>query len=643
MNRFRGLFEFRTMRARLLSWLLLLNMIPVLLLVVIGLGYAERQLQHDVAEETRRLSLNLVRAMDQDIEQKLEAARILARSTYLQEAFQDFIQVFRTSEKYSMEYQLMEDKYWPYLSYYAEKRGLSDLLLISNDGNVVFSAAQSTLYSSNITNADNLTALHSIFRKAVTQSDSVIVLNPDASEQAAYIAAPVFDQTLIGIVVFVPDNEKFLQEFNRNLGGGQTMSLYLPASDGQFYLWPEQIMTEQGSTLNRVLSAAYLGNPMYGELELNDTKWLFSARTLPAVDGVLIVQRDKYTSLAAIYELRVSASVGAGILIIILIFAARRVSNNVTYPLKELTENLQKIGEGQRQLRADESRRDELGALAREFNRMTRSLRQTQAQLVESEKMASIGHLASGVAHEINNPLSVVNANLNMLDEYLAVYNSLVEVMLQYFQENSDSDPSARQQLLDEMYRIVSNNDMGFIYRDTESILKDSRQGLERVRKIIGNLQVFAELGSDELQPVDLQQCLEHTVAQVEIPDKSNVRVHYDIRLTEPVRMRPEEMRKVFLAVLDNAFRACLPAGEILLRAYTQKGQVMMEFCDTGPGMPESELKKIFNPFYTTRAVGDGMGLGLSVAHAIVGAHGGSIRIDSKEGKGTIVRIRIPA
>lgn len=633
---------FRTMRARMLSWLLLLNMVPVLLLVVIGLGYAEHELQEDIAQETQRLSLRLVRSVDQNIEQKLEAARTLARSPYIQEALAGFITAFAQAEKYSMEYQAMEDAYWPYLAYFAEKQGLSDLLLISPAGDIVFSAAQSNWYGTNIYGRDiNAHALAQIFQQAIVQADSVIMLNKHADDQAAYVAAPVFSPRLNGVVVFIPDNAIFLREFQRDLGGGQLVSMYLPDKDGRFLLWPEQELTEQGSQLNRILASAYLGNPVHGELELNETDWLFSVRSLPAADGVLMVQQDTYTALTAIRELRISASLGAAILIIILILAARSVSNSVTFPLKELAEKLQRIGQGHRQLTADESRRDEIGALAREFNRMTRSLRKTQAQLVQSEKMASIGHLAAGVAHEINNPLSVVQANLNILDEYVEVYNELVSLLLQYLQHPSPT-AEVNEHLLGQMRDIVSQNDMGFIYTDTNAILRDSRTGLDRVRKIIGNLQVFAELGNDTLQQVDLQQCIEHAMAQLNIPGKENITVRYDIRLSGTVRMKPEEMRKVFMAVLDNAFRACLPQGEVIIRASEQDGMVFMEFSDSGAGMDEAQLKRVFDPFYTTRAVGEGMGLGLSVAHAIVGAHGGNIRMESEPGKGTTVRIRIP-
>ena len=633
---------FRTMRARMLSWLLLLNMLPVLLLVVIGLGYAEHELQEDIAQETQRLSLRLVRSVDQNIEQKLEAARTLARSPYIQEALAGFTAAFDQAEKYSMEYQAMEDAYWPYLAYFAEKQGLSDLLLISPAGDIVFSAAQSNWYGTNIYARDiNTHALAQIFQQAIVQADSVIMLNKNAVDQAAYVAAPVFSPALNGVVVFIPDNAIFLREFQRDLGGGQLVSMYLPDKDGRFLLWPEQELTEQGSQLNRILASAYLGNPVHGELELNETDWLFSVRSLPATDGVLMVQQDTYTALTAIRELRITASLGAAILIIILILAARSVSNSVTFPLKELAEKLQRIGQGHRQLTADESRRDEIGALAREFNRMTRSLRKTQAQLVQSEKMASIGHLAAGVAHEINNPLSVVQANLNILDEYVEVYNELVNLLLQYLQHPSPS-AEVNEHLLEQMRAIVSQNDMGFMYSDTGAILRDSRTGLDRVRKIIGNLQVFSELGNDTLQKVDLQQCIELAVAQLNVPGKENISVRYDIRLSGLVRIKPEEMRKVFMAVLDNAFRACLPQGEVVIRASEQDGMVFMEFSDSGAGMDEAQLKRVFDPFYTTRAVGEGMGLGLSVAHAIVGAHGGNIRMESEPGKGTTVRIRIP-
>lgn len=637
-------FEFRTMRGRLLTWMTLLVMFPVILLVVIGLGYSEEQLRQRVVSELSYSAEALMKSLDSRIDVQVEDNRVFSRSPYLQQAIRDFSAVFEPGFIYSMEYQELEDRYWAYLSYYAEKHAMTDLLLVNRQGDVVFSAAQSSTYGKNLLHVDFAGhSLRDAFEQAIWQMDSVIDIGRDDSAQFASLAAPVVDDELLGVVIQLPSSgilNRLLEVDGADSSLAQ--SLYIALADGTFRRLGDSQSTEQGSPLNKMLMKAYLGNNVDTELTEAGTTWLISAKPLPALNGVVVVSQDKSKALAAVRDLRISATIGAAILLVIVVLVGIRVSSSLTRPLKALTTNLEKIGRGQRQLRMDEDRKDELGTLAREFNHMAESLRNTQAQLVQSEKMASIGQLAAGVAHEINNPMSIVTANIDTMKQYTDIYVVLIDLYDRYIKAMTEGQTDEGSKIAEQIVSYQKQEDIQFVYDDMKSLVDESMSGLGRVKHIVGSLKVFSELDNAQEESVNLTDTLQHVVADIDATLRRDIQFEFDIRIKEPVRFKTEQMRRVFDAVLDNACRACADDGKIRIRAWADKNSHIVEIKDNGSGIEESVMSHIFNPFFTTRPVGEGLGLGLAVAHSIVEAHGGKMRVVSKAGLGTQVRLYIP-
>ncbi|WP_430462978.1 sensor histidine kinase [Thalassolituus sp. LLYu03] len=635
---------FSTMRARLLTWMMVLMLLPVLLLVVLGLGYAERQLESSVTQDLRYALRILNITLDTRVDVQLEDNRILSRSPYLQQALTEFSAIFRPGSSYNNDYQALEDKYWTYLAYYAEKQNMTDLLLVNPAGYVVFSASQSALYGKNLRHVDFAnTALRKAFELSLWQMDSVLEVSTEDSGYYAALASPVVGDRLLGVVIQIPSPEVI----NGMLEHGDTDSdlyqaLYLAAPDGVFRQLRTRDLTVAGSPLNRALSAAYLGQDVDTELDIWGEPWLVSLKPLPALNGVVMVRQRKASALAAVHDIRVSAWLGSAVFMVLLVLVVRSVSNNLTRPLKHLASQFEKVGAGQRQVRVDENRRDELGMLAREFNKMAESLRNTQAQLVQSEKMASIGHLAAGVAHEINNPMSIVTANIDTMRQYTEVYVMLVDLYDKYIGAVTSGEAENAEKLAADIIRYQREEDIGFVYDDMKGLLEDSLQGLARVKHIVGSLRVFSELDKAEEQQVDLNECLHHVVAGLDSKLKSRVNIQFDVRLTAPVSFKLEQMRKVFAAIIDNACKACDDGGNVHIRAWSESNRTLIEVEDNGAGIDEARMPHIFDPFFTTRAVGEGLGLGLSMAHSIVEAHGGSIQVVSQPEKGTRVQISLP-
>jgi signal transduction histidine kinase len=244
----------------------------------------------------------------------------------------------------------------------------------------------------------------------------------------------------------------------------------------------------------------------------------------------------------------------------------------------------------------------------------TRELRDTQAQLMQSEKMRTLGQLVAGVAHELNNPIGFVHANLQLLDEYIV---KLVEAQ----QAGGDTSRS----------------------RDAiTKLLMRSREGTERVKKIVQDLRTFSRMDHAELQDADLHEEIDRTLALMEPRFKSGIEVVRDYGEIPRVRCYAGQLNQVFLNLLMNACDAMKDEGKISIRSARGPLGVRLEFSDDGPGIPEDVRSRIFDPFFTTKPVGEGTGLGLSLSHGIIERHGGVIAVESLPGQGTTFVIDLP-
>ena len=264
-------------------------------------------------------------------------------------------------------------------------------------------------------------------------------------------------------------------------------------------------------------------------------------------------------------------------------------------------------------------------------------LKQTQDQLVNSEKMASIGQLTAGVAHEINNPVGYLNSNLTTLSQYVG---DLLRMVAAYETAMpAVADAAIREQI----EQLKQETDLVFLLEDIPKLVSESREGTQRVRKIVQDLKDFAHAGNnEEWQWIDLRNSLERTLNIVhnELKYKAEVVQAYD-DLPE-IRCLPGQLNQVFMNLLVNAGHAIKEHGKVRLSARPMGEQVWMEISDTGCGMPPDVLAHIFEPFFTTKPVGKGTGLGLSISYGIVKKHGGTIEVESEPGHGTTFRIKLP-
>ena len=285
----------------------------------------------------------------------------------------------------------------------------------------------------------------------------------------------------------------------------------------------------------------------------------------------------------------------------------------------------------------DISERGERQRQYEELQRTVDRLASTQEQLLQSEKMASIGQLAAGVAHEINNPIGYVGSNLGALQEYAS---AMIELLDAYHRALFSEDPTAhRADLLQARQRL----DIDYIVDDMPSLLSESRQGIERVTKIVQDLKGFSRVGSDpRMQPADLLQGLDSTLNIVWNDLKYKVQLEKHYAPLPPVECRASEINQVFLNLLLNAGQAIEQRGTIVLASGCDDSEAWISITDSGSGMSPDVMSHLFEPFFTTKPAGSGTGLGLAISYGIVAKHNGRIDVSSRVGQGSTFRVVLP-
>jgi signal transduction histidine kinase len=288
-------------------------------------------------------------------------------------------------------------------------------------------------------------------------------------------------------------------------------------------------------------------------------------------------------------------------------------------------------------VRAALARSEEIRRLRFDQAELHANLGQAQEQLVQSDKMASIGQLAAGVAHEINNPIGYVHSNIGTLEKYIDELFAALDALI-----------AARQMPQAELERIQSQFDLPFLREDIPALLRESKEGIRRVRKIVQDLKDFSHVdNSSEWQWTNLHDGLESTLNIVNNEIKYKAEVVREFGDIPAIECLPGQINQVFMNLLVNAAHAIKEQGEgrsgrITVRTGCDDEHVWIEVEDNGCGIPAENLQRIFHPFFTTKPVGKGTGLGLSLSYNIVQKHGGNIDVKSEVGHGSIFRVTLP-
>lgn len=419
---------------------------------------------------------------------------------------------------------------------------------------------------------------------------------PDLSTQARLI-------DMVDVGLFTVDRALCVRSWNAFMIGHSGRGQREVIGRSVFDVFPELPRNWLQKRFDRVFA---LGSPSFTSWE--QRPWLFRLpHNRPVTGGVECMQQD--TRLVPIKDAQ-----GTVVVVLVCVFDV----TDAAMLQRRLVETVQAL---------EIERHEQKQLIAR--------LAEAQEQLVQSEKLAAIGQLAAGVAHEINNPVGFVMSNFGSLERYMESAFALVET----FDRHAASLPVEVQA---EIARMKADMDYDFVTEDARSLVAESRDGLERVKRIVSDLRDFSRVGETDWQCAHVHACLDSTLNVVMNEIKYKAQVVRDYGDLPDIECMPFQLNQVFLNLLVNAAHAIQSRGTITLRTRVDGSDVCIDISDTGEGMPPDVIKRIFNPFFTTKPVGKGTGLGLSVTHSIVARHHGSIRVDSSPGQGTTFTIRLP-
>jgi signal transduction histidine kinase len=267
------------------------------------------------------------------------------------------------------------------------------------------------------------------------------------------------------------------------------------------------------------------------------------------------------------------------------------------------------------------------------------ALKQAQSSIVQTAKLAGLGEMVAGVAHEINNPLAFVSNNIAVLQRDLNDLQTLVTL----YREGEPTLEQSNPELLAKIGQLSEAIDLDYTMKNLQSLLTRTRDGLKRIHQIVKDLRMFARVDAGDIGEFDLNQSIETTVNIARGHGKrKDVSILLDLGIVPAIVGHAAKINQVIMNLVGNAIDASHPGGVVAIRSRTESTGVRIEVEDHGTGIAPAFREKIFDPFFTTKPVGEGTGLGLSISYGIVQDHAGEIEVDSMPGKGTTFTVHLP-
>jgi signal transduction histidine kinase len=386
--------------------------------------------------------------------------------------------------------------------------------------------------------------------------------------------------------------------------------------------------------------------------------------------GVGIDATDIFRPIRTMTKWLSAATVMLAVLVVVFTFI---VARGIVMPIRNLTASAQTIAQGNLHQRVLVRSSDEVGILGSTFNDMARSLearehelqelnrnledmvrrrteelesshealkkayldlQSTQEQLVQTEKMASLGQLVAGIAHEIKNPLNFIYGNTSFLLDYTRRLQTLLEAY--------DSLPSLSAEDRARIAGMKENFNYNFIKEDLPTLIDNFTEGASRINNIVSDLRTFSRMDSYTMSEIDVHASIEISLNLLRNQYRERIEIHREYGVIPKLQGYSGKLSQVFMNLLTNAFHAIGEKGDVWIRTRAADSAVEVEIEDNGHGIPRENLKRIFEPFFTTKGVGQGTGLGLSISYGIIEQHHGKIMVAAAPHGGTIFTVRLP-
>ena len=339
------------------------------------------------------------------------------------------------------------------------------------------------------------------------------------------------------------------------------------------------------------------------------------------------------------------------------------LARSISKPLSDMEKTVSQVAKGDLSGRLEYTKYDEINKLVQSYNMMTNALQRlyssleaqvqdrtkelksayaelqsTQAMMVHSEKMKSLGELVAGIMHEINNPINFIYGNMTHLSNYS---NDLIQIIEEYAKYSDSLKPEEKE----EIENLKKDIDYEFLKSDLPDLIKSCKEGADRAKNIIQDLKSFSRMEEASITDVDVPHEIDTTLNILHNKIKNKAEIHKEYMENPPkIEAFGGQLNQVFMNILDNAVGAIKDHGDIWIRIGEDKSKknLVIEIEDNGIGMDEETSRKVFNPFFTTKPVGQGTGLGLSITYKIIKNHQGDIRVESQPNLGTKFIITLP-
>jgi len=270
------------------------------------------------------------------------------------------------------------------------------------------------------------------------------------------------------------------------------------------------------------------------------------------------------------------------------------------------------------------------------------NLQLIQKNLMQSEKMAMIGQLSAGVAHEINNPLSFTMSNVSILGKRFTILSKLLDLYQNLIKEIETLKINVLDNFCKKINSFNNENKIPAIVADVDNIISESTVGLTRIKEIVSNLGSFSNLNQESLEHTNINNCIETAIEIIWNELKYKIDLHKNLSDLPIITASPNQLKLVFMNLLLNSVQAIKEKGEITIVSKVVDSNIVVTVTDNGCGIPPENIAKMFTPFFTTKSIGTGMGLGLATAYAIVKLHDGDMMVESKLGSGSTFTVQIP-
>lgn len=389
---------------------------------------------------------------------------------------------------------------------------------------------------------------------------------------------------------------------------------------------------------------------LYFDLKVRGAPYGFMLSTLNWGEKkiLLAVAASKVESQSLQKKLNYAFFTVVGVIALLLVVISFFFSKLFFRPLNTLVQAIEKVSLDGGQVEINDYSDTEIGVLARSFNEMSKrvheaqlklknniveleranlAIRETQGMLVHSAKMASLGQLVAGVAHELNNPIGFIYSNMDHLRDYSEKLIALIRVA-----EESPKD----------LLKQKQNVDFEYIVKDLPKLIKSCEEGAKRTRDIVIGLRNFSRIEETQTKEMNVEEGIDTTLSLLSGELKDRIDVHKDYGGVPLLLCNPSEINQVLMNVLANAAQAIDGTGSIFIRTYKSGDRISISIRDTGRGIKSDVIDRIFDPFFTTKSLGSGTGLGLSISYGIIKKHGGDIKVTSKPGSGSDFTIELP-